>query len=667
MAEITVIQPNRTATPVRCGAYCRVSTGSEEQMHSIAAQRLAFLSGGSLVDVYSDVASGTNAQRPGLLRLLADCRSGRVNRVVTKSISRFARNTMDCLAILRELREMGVTVYFEKENIDTARSADEMMIAVMGGLAQEESNSISRNVRWSLRRRMAAGALGVARVPYGYDKVNGALIVNEEQAKVVRRIFLLYGRGMGARSIANMLNAEELPSPTGGLWNNGTIFKMLSQEKYLGDIRWQKTASVFMGMSRRNTGQADSYYVTACHESIIDRQTFEATQIIRQQSVRPVSRTNDSPFRRKLLCGLCGRSYYYVGAARAYWQCSGRFDPIRPCSNGLIHDDDLHRMWQQQQTKLIRHADVIIDPLLRQLRQISRTDDSNELAQINEIRKRKTALRKMCAEGCFGYGELMTAENELNSEMAEITQRLERQTSRVDVLLSELERLRKDILNSKPLNLKRVRLRYNKSEFEVTGGLVLSCEIPENVHHRNAVQAPEPLPAIGQLALCGACGKRMVRRKGKSEHYWCCRNSDCCQRKLHISDDELVRRVTLVVERVQHNPRLIKTYEAVTAYRPNNAVLQMEDSFNCLILGGSCNKDMLIELAVELANEKLKCISYSETNEHTEQIVNSISDGLETGDFLKMTVRHIYVTHDRVRVKFINGKTVKSERSIENE
>lgn len=667
MAEITVIQPNQTAAPVRCGAYCRVSTGSEEQMHSIAAQRLAFLSGGSLVDIYSDVASGTNTQRPGLLRLLADCRSGWVNRVVTKSISRFSRNTRDCLAILRELREMGVTVYFEKENIDTARSVDEMMIAVMGGLAQEESNSISRNVRWSLQRKMAAGTLGVARVPYGYDKVDGALIINETQAAVVRRIFALYGGGMGARSIANILNAEELPSPTGGLWSNGTIFKMLTQEKYLGDIHWQKTTSVFMGTSRRNTGQADSYYVTACHEPIIDRQIFEAVQTIRRQSVRPGNRTNDIPFRRKLVCGLCGKSYYYVGASHAYWQCSGRFDPIKPCSNGLIHDDDLHRMWQQQQTKLIRHADVIIEPLLRQLRQISRTDDSGQLAQLNEIRKRKTALRKMCAEGCFGYGELMSAENGLNRELVEITQRLERQTGMCETLLSELERLRKDILNIKPLNLKRVRLRYNKAEFEVTGGLVLSCEIPENVHHRNAVQAPEPLPAIGQLALCGACGERMVRRKGKSEHYWCCRNSNCCQRKLCISDDELVRRVISVVERVQHNPRLIKIYEAVTAYRPNNAVLRMEDSINCLISEGSCNKDMLIDLSVELANEKLKCISYSETNERTEQIVNAISEEPVIEDFLRKTVRHIYVTPDRVRVKFINGKTVKSERSNENE
>ena len=667
MAEITVIQPNQTAAPVRCGAYCRVSTGSEEQMHSIAAQRLAFLSGGSLVDVYSDVASGTNAQRPGLLRLLADCRSGRVNRVVTKSISRFARNTRDCLAILRELREMGVTVFFEKENIDTARIADEMMIAVMGGLAQEESNSISRNVRWSLRRRMAAGTLGVARVPYGYDKVNGTLTVNEAQAAVVRRIFALYGSGLGARSIANMLNAEELPSPTGGLWNNGTIFKMLTQEKYLGDIRWQKTASVFMGMSRRNTGQSDSYYVTACHEPIIDRQTFEMAQTIRQQSIRTGSKTNGSPFRRKLVCGLCGRSYYYVGAARAYWQCSGRFDPIKPCSNGLIHDDDLHRMWQQQQTKLIRHADVIIDPLLRQLKQINQTGDNSDLTQLNEIRKRKTALRKMCAEGCFGYGELMTAENELNSEMVEIAQRLEQQTGRCEALLSELEQLRKDVFNCKPLDLKRVRLRYNKAEFEVSGGLVMPCDIPENVRSRSAVQAPEPLPGIGQLSLCGACGEKMVRHKGKSEHYWCCRSSNCSQRKLRISDDELVWRVIPVVERVQHNPRLIKTYEAVTAYRPDCAVLQMEDSLDTLISEGSYDKNMLIDLAVELTNEKLKCISYSETGEHTEQIINAISEELEIEDFLKKVVRHIYITPDRVRVKFINGKTVKSERSIENE
>ena len=356
-----------------------------------------------------------------------------------------------------------------------------------------------------------------------------------------------------------------------------------------------------------------------------------------------------------------------MGAARAYWKRSGRFDPIKHCSNGLIHDDDLRRMWRQQHTKLIRHADVIIDPLLRQLKQINQTDDNSDLTQLNEIRKRKSALRKMCAEGCFGYGALMTAENELNSEMVEITQRLERQTGRCEVLLSELEQLRKDAVNGKPLMLRRVRLRYNKAEFEVMGGLVVLCNIPENVRPRSAVNAPKPLPTIGQLALCGACGEKMVRHKGKREHYWCCRSSNCSQRKLRISDEELVRRVISVVERVQHNPRLIKTYEAVTAYRPDGAVLQMEDSLNQLISDGNCGKDMLIDLAFELANEKLRSISYSETNERTEQIVSAISDGLETGDFLKMTVRYIYVTHDRVRIKFINSKTVKSERSIENE
>ena len=186
MAEITTIQPIPLASQgkkLRCGAYCRVSTGSAEQLHSYAAQRIWFanmLNGSpdaELVDIYADVGiSGTTADRPEFMRMLDDCRQGRIERILTKSISRFARNTRDCLAILRELRDMGVTVFFEKENIDTARSADEMMIAIMGGLAQEESQSISRNIRWSLHRKMAAGTLGVARVPYGYDKVNGRLV-----------------------------------------------------------------------------------------------------------------------------------------------------------------------------------------------------------------------------------------------------------------------------------------------------------------------------------------------------------------------------------------------------------------------------------------------------------------------------------------------------------
>ena len=157
---------------------------------------------------------------------MSDCRAGKIDRVVTKSLSRFARNTKECLTALREMKKLGVTVHFEKEGIDTANVSDEIMITIMEGLAQEEAASISRNVRWSLKRRMANGTLGIARVPYGYKKVDGTLIIEEKQAEVVRRIFALYLSGTGAKAIAVQLNDDNIPSPTGTKWNNVTVLKI---------------------------------------------------------------------------------------------------------------------------------------------------------------------------------------------------------------------------------------------------------------------------------------------------------------------------------------------------------------------------------------------------------------------------------------------------------
>ena len=266
---------------------------------------------------------------------------------------------------------------------------------------------------------MAAGTLGVARVPYGYDKVNGRLIINDEQAAVVRRIFSLYLGGMGARRIAALFNFEGLPAPESAAWNNITVYKMLSQEMYLGDIRWQKTASAFMEPSRPNTGQADSFYVSGSHAPIIDRETFEAVQALRLKNACPAEKTNDSPFRQKIICGLCGRSYYLVGAANPYRQCSGRFDLVKPCTNALLHDETLSEMWRIIVTKLTRHAEDILLPLIGQLERIvENSADTADSARLNEIRTQKMTLRKMCAEGLISYGEVLTAETGLNAEYA---------------------------------------------------------------------------------------------------------------------------------------------------------------------------------------------------------------------------------------------------------
>ena len=270
----------------RVAAYCRVSTDRTEQQHSFEMQRMYFEKNfadsetSDLVEIYTDTTSGTSAlYRPGFQRMMSDCRAGKIDRIVTKSLSRFARNTKECLTTLREMKKLGVTLHFKKEGIDTANVSDEIMITIMEGLAQEEAASISRNVRWSLKRRMANGTLGIARVPYGYKKVDGALLIEEKQAEVIKRIFSLYLSGTGAKAIAVLLNDDNIPSPTGTKWNNVTVLKILRQEKYIGDIRWQKTYSIFMGEKWKiNHGEQESYYIRNCLPPIISREDFIVAQ-----------------------------------------------------------------------------------------------------------------------------------------------------------------------------------------------------------------------------------------------------------------------------------------------------------------------------------------------------------------------------------------------------
>ena len=677
MAEITVIQPKEmTRRKLRCGAYCRVSTGSAEQFHSYAAQRVWFTNllnssqTEELVDIYADVGiSGTTADRPEFMRMLDDCRQGRIDRILTKSISRFARNTRDCLAILRELRELGVTVFFEKENIDTARSADEMMIAIMGGLAQEESQSISRNIRWSLHRKMAAGTLGVARVPYGYDKVNGRLVINDEQAAVVRRIFSLYLSGSGARRIAALFNSEGLPAPESTAWNNITIYKMLAQEMYLGDIRWQKTVSAFMGTSRPNMGQADSFYVSGSHEPIIDRETFESAQALRLKSVRPAEKTNDSPFRLKVVCGICGRSYYLIGAARPYWQCTGRFDLVKPCTNDILHDETLSDLWRVICTKLTNHADDVLLPLIGQLERIAeKVSENAESGRLEEIMQQKMTLRKMCAEGLISYGEVIASETELNAEYAALTEKRWKRAEHNALLISDVKTLYKAVSavnNNRGTDiLKAVRFAHDTADFELMGRIHISMSIPHR--EKREIYAHEPIPAVRSLALCGGCGGRLSRRKIEGVYLWKCSNRYCSYWRTKHTDEDMISRTTDVFSRVCADPRLIRLKCCVTEYRPTERVLIMQNGLENLITSGG-NAEILTKAAVNLAEEKILCIEYNVKTEQTAQIEETIKKCAELPEFLMRTVKHIYVTPDRVRVKFINGKTVRSERSKHHE
>ena len=422
----------------RIAAYCRVSTDSVEQKHSYEMQKQYFSNlyrnkpDCELVDIYADLGlSGTKADsRPELQRLLDDCRRGKIDRVVCKSISRFARNTKDCLTILRELKLLGVTAAFEKEGIDTARISDEIMVTIMEGLAQEESASISRNVRWSIQRKMASGTLKVARVPYGYMKdSDGNLMIDEPKALVIRRIFDLYLNGIGARKIAAILNDGRIPSPTNKLWNQMTILKMLRQEKYIGDVLWQKTYSEFMGVHDKiNHGDVDSYYVLAHHPAIIPQKMFQRVQEIMAKNRHQVN-IHENPFRGYIRC-ICGRSYYLVDGAKPYWICCGQYDPVRPCEQKQISHTALKNAWRRLCQKLRVHGDKIYPAVILQLERLRENRLQSELKalefRLSELRQQRYLLCRLCAEGCISHEKYLLSAEELETEINTISEQMQK-------------------------------------------------------------------------------------------------------------------------------------------------------------------------------------------------------------------------------------------------
>jgi len=290
MATVKEIAPHALQPEhLRVAAYCRVSSDSEDQLHSYAAQIrnytevIAQHDGWDLVDVYADEGlTGTRVdKRDDFNRMMRDCRKGKIDCILVKSVARFARNTKECLASLRELSGMGVTVRFEKENIDTGTLTTELMVSVSGSLAQQESLSISANQRLSYQHRMECGEFITCSAPYGYrikDKKN--LEILPEEAAAVRWAFDAYLKGNSSKWIAEQLTAKGVPTQNGAeKWQETSIRYLLTNEKYIGDTLCQKSYSCgFPFVQKRNRGERMQYYVENSHPAIIDRDTFEKVQ-----------------------------------------------------------------------------------------------------------------------------------------------------------------------------------------------------------------------------------------------------------------------------------------------------------------------------------------------------------------------------------------------------
>ena len=276
------------ARKLRVAAYARVSSSSEDQLNSYRVQNQYYselISGNpdwEMVDIYADEGiTGTKMDsRPEFIRMLADCEAGMIDIILSKSLSRFARNTVDTLNVVRRLKELGIEVRFEKENIWTFDSKGELLITIMSSLAQEESRSISENCTWGQRKRMADGKVSVPFSRFlGYDRgENGELVVNPEQTEIVKRIYTEFLQGATPPTIAAGLTADSIRSPGGkDRWNPKAVQSILQNEKYKGDALLQKcfTEDFLTKKQVKNQGQVPQYYVTGDHEAIIPEDVFD--------------------------------------------------------------------------------------------------------------------------------------------------------------------------------------------------------------------------------------------------------------------------------------------------------------------------------------------------------------------------------------------------------
>ncbi|NCB42703.1 MAG: recombinase family protein [Clostridia bacterium] len=296
--------------------------------------------------------SGTKGNRPEFQRLLEDCRSGKIDLVLTKSISRFARNTVDLLQTVRELKSAGVDVFFEEQNIHTLSGDGELMLSILASYAQEESRSASENCKWRIRKKFENGELACLRFMFGYQLINGEVEIDPTQAAIVRMIFDDYIAGLGGGKIAQKLREMNVPTVFNRTWSSEGVIAIIRNEKYTGNALLQKKF-VENHLSKKrmlNKGHLPKYYAQDTHPAIIDQKTFEAAQTI--LNMRRIKCTNtmgpgkQHPFSGMIRCAFCGRKYKRKKQkGKASWYCATLLQNGRSaCPSEKITEEALYML-----------------------------------------------------------------------------------------------------------------------------------------------------------------------------------------------------------------------------------------------------------------------------------------------------------------------------------
>lgn len=450
---------------LRVAAYCRVSTDDEEQLTSYEAQKNYYTDKimtnkeWTMAGIFADEGiTGTSARkRPEFLRMIRQCKQGKIDIVLTKSVSRFARNTVDCLNYVRALKELGIAVIFEKENMNTLEIDSEILITMLGAFAQSESESISANVRWGIRKAMKEGKATIQyKYLYGYRKGDdGKPEIIPDQAEIVRKIYDLFLSGTPVRGIQEYLNESAVPNINGEpKWARSAIDSILTNEKYCGDVLLQKTYidDCINKKVKKNTGQLPMYLVQNHHEGIISRETFDAAQaeLARRSAGKSPSKKNAPTGRSRysskyalsdrLYCGECGTRYQRCtwrnrdGSKRIVWRCVSRVDyGNKYCHDSPTLDEEpLHRAILAAINSTVKGKDSIIYNLKSAMekelapvagQQLSLSEIDSQLEQLNtEFSKALAEASESGDQAAYSdrFRDIMQKQTALKSQRDEI-------------------------------------------------------------------------------------------------------------------------------------------------------------------------------------------------------------------------------------------------------
>ena len=360
--EVTIIEAKESPKTepweerqLQVAAYCRVSTSNEEQASSFESQKAYYTEKimcnkkWIMAGIYADEGlSGTSAKkRPSFQKMLRDCKKGKIDLILTKSVSRFSRNTIDCIHYARELRGMGIAIHFEKENVNTLEMDSEFTLTILGSLAQSESENISKNVSWGKRQAMKSGKINFPANIYGFKKdENRQPQIVSEQAEVVKRMYNWFLSGASTVEIAKRLSTEEIPTPQNKLiWRTSTIAGILKNEKYCGDILGQKTfiTDVISKRSVKNNGQLPKYLIKNHHDAIVSREIFCKVQSemekrynrpldVKAQKTHYSKHSGVYALSKIMICDECGTAYRRIirtkpsGEKLPTWRCISRLE-----------------------------------------------------------------------------------------------------------------------------------------------------------------------------------------------------------------------------------------------------------------------------------------------------------------------------------------------------